>query len=86
MFTESENTSSQVLSCKVPSKPNAHPFLKSARLRSSSVSGLPGLHIFTDFISVEEEQEIIRCLDDKSQDNGAPWKNSTFNGGHIGTR
>jgi hypothetical protein len=48
------------------------------------VPGLPGLHVFPDFLSEAEERELVRCLDDPALNPGAPWKPSTFNGAHIG--
>lgn len=59
-----------------------------------SMEGLPGLHIFEEFISEEEEEAIIRHLDHTRKttttaDTAAidlPWKSSKFNGRHHGKR
>lgn len=50
----------------------------------AQVAGLPGLHVFPDFLTEAEEQEVMRCLDDPALNPDAPWKQSTFNGAHIG--
>lgn len=57
-------------------------------LQSSSNQPLPGLFIFEEFISVQEEEEIISMLDGKGShaDSYLPWKPSKFNGRHAGKR
>lgn len=42
---------------------------------------IPGLFLFENFISEEEEKEIIHYLDNQTQ-----WKHATFNGKHLGQR
>jgi alkylated DNA repair protein alkB family protein 4 len=44
---------------------------------------IPGLFIYEDFISEEEEEEIIRYLD---SDKDIPWWEAKFNGKHVGKR
>lgn len=53
-------------------------------------SSLPGLHLFEEFISTEEEEEIIRHLDGTNEDQQSEqflqWNPSRFNGKHVGKR
>ena len=44
---------------------------------------LPGLFLFNNFITKEEEAAILTCLDDASTN---PWKHGNFNGSHVGKR
>lgn len=44
---------------------------------------IPGLFLFEEFISKEEEREILAYLD---SDKDIPWKPATFNGRHRGKR
>jgi alkylated DNA repair dioxygenase AlkB len=44
---------------------------------------IPGLYIYEDFISEEEEEEIIRYID---SDKDIPWREAKFNGKHFGKR
>ena len=44
---------------------------------------LPGLFLFNNFITKEEEAAILTFLDDASTN---PWKHGTFNGSHVGKR
>lgn len=56
---------------------------------SSSDEPIPGLRLYEEFISIEEEEEIIRQLDGKGnekEDQYLPWRPSTFNGKHFGKR
>lgn len=57
-------------------------------LQSSSNQPLPGLFIFEEFISLQEEEDIISMLDgrDLHADTFLPWKPSKFNGKHCGKR
>lgn len=48
---------------------------------------LPGLHLFHDFITEEEEEQILAELDGTSHHEGfLPWKFARFNGPHKGKR
>ena len=46
---------------------------------------LPGLYLFENFITDEEESTIIQYLD-SSDRNQVDWKYATFNGRHVGKR
>jgi len=45
---------------------------------------LPGLFIFEEFISIEEELHILEAIKDNS--DGPKWKSCSFNGRHLGKR
>lgn len=45
---------------------------------------LPGLFLFTNFITEEEEAQILAHLDVDNPEN--PWKHGDFNGPHLGKR
>ena len=52
-----------------------------------SSNPLPGLFIFEDFISPQEEETIIAMLDGNAKNNEfLPWIQSKFNGKHTGKR
>lgn len=51
--------------------------------RTKKKQPLPGLLVYPDFITEEEEQEILQALDNEP-DN--PWKTANFNGKHKGKR
>ena len=56
---------------------------------SSNDERIPGLRLYEEFISIEEEEEIIRQLDGKGnekEDQYLPWRPSKFNGKHFGKR
>mmetsp|Transcript_13162 Transcript_13162/g.24735 ORF Transcript_13162/g.24735 Transcript_13162/m.24735 type:complete len:400 (-) Transcript_13162:1528-2727(-) len=61
---------------------------KSSSQRLSNNEPLPGLFIFEDFITPQEEEEIISMLDGKGShaDSFLTWKASKFNGKHAGKR
>jgi alkylated DNA repair dioxygenase AlkB len=44
---------------------------------------IPGLFLYENFVTPEEEEQIVAELD---ADTNLPWKNSTFNGQHRGKR
>ena len=43
----------------------------------------PGLYFFPDFVSIDEEQQLLEFLDNSQQ---PPWKMGRFNGQHSGKR
>ncbi|CAB9502632.1 Alkylated DNA repair protein alkB homolog 8 [Seminavis robusta] len=47
---------------------------------------VPGLLLFEDFITEEEEAQILETLDNPQRHDFVPWKPSTFNGQHDGKR
>lgn len=48
---------------------------------------IPGLYLYEDFITKEEEEAIILEIDGKTnKDTFLPWKDSKFNGHHFGKR
>jgi alkylated DNA repair dioxygenase AlkB len=50
---------------------------------------IPGLFLFEDFITEEQELQILSELDGKSpphEDEFLPWQHSNFNGTHLGKR
>mmetsp|Transcript_25939 Transcript_25939/g.38421 ORF Transcript_25939/g.38421 Transcript_25939/m.38421 type:complete len:334 (+) Transcript_25939:165-1166(+) len=64
-------------------EPSTHEMLDSY----SCSRPLPGLVILEDFISPQEEGELIALLDGKSKmDKFLPWTQSRFNGKHFGKR
>ena len=48
------------------------------RMRSAANNKLPGQHLFQDFISEEEERQLIDFIETCEP----PWHLSTFNGPH----
>lgn len=48
---------------------------------------IPGLYIHHEFITEKEEKELIAMLDGRAEeDTFLPWRQSKFNGKHIGKR
>lgn len=66
----------------------SNPNHKSSSQSLSNNQPLPGLFIFEDFITPQEEEEIISMLDGKGShaDSFLSWKPSKFNGKHAGKR
>jgi alkylated DNA repair dioxygenase AlkB len=72
------------------SKSNSREYSETSSSSTSSTSHQPlvGLFIFEEFITKEEEKEILDMLDGKEAKEGMflPWKPSHFNGKHMGKR
>jgi hypothetical protein len=47
---------------------------------------IPGLFVFENFITEEEEAAILDELDRSNESNQLQWKPATFNGRHVGKR
>lgn len=47
---------------------------------------MPGLYQFENFITQEEELQLLQMLDDETAADYHPWEVSKFNGKHIGKR
>lgn len=71
-------------------KPNRHSKLSTKAIEITiepAFEPISGLHIFPNFISEQEEQNIIAELDGKkNHEKYLPWKASRFNGRHRGKR
>lgn len=63
-----------------------HQFSMTSRSNCSYSEPLPGLFIFDEFISLEEESIILSIIDDTCAENSPFWTESTFNGRHLGKR
>jgi alkylated DNA repair dioxygenase AlkB len=63
--------------------------IMSSKILAPTSEPLPGLFLYEEFISEEEELQILNELDGKDPSYVAdflPWKASNFNGSHLGKR
>ena len=82
------NTSINPYAKKKKTAPKMTQYAPSDSSSSSSKCSmpLPGLHLFEDFLTEEEEKLILATLDDPDHSDYLPWKPSNFNGKHFGKR
>ena len=87
-YTASNNSSAKISKEQIMPSSHSLPLAKRTNAaRKPTAEPIPGLLVFEDFITPEEEEQILAAMDDfQKRDDYLPWKQSAFNGNHLGKR